>query len=250
MDRKRVEDNLRNQSTEQLLAALAAPEGEFEPEALAMFRNELARREVHVSGATQAIPNAESRARCSLHPALPAIATCARCGRFICFDCRDASAVDHRCVECALRAPVDVPALGGWLVLAAIVLVLYPIRFLGMAFNFVEALRASSWELPSGPSQWFVISLWRVLSTGAMSAFSVITMPRFFGKRASAARLMQYFFFANISVGVIEHVLSAALGGPIDFLGLIVPVLISGLWINYFQTGKRVAKTFVVPDRE
>jgi len=244
MDPKRIAEHMAQQSTEELLAVAAAPDGEFEAVAIALAKEELGRRAVPLE--PTGAPELQG-ARCSIHTESPALGTCGRCGRFICFDCRWPSPGEHRCRECATRAPSSPLEFGGWLVLAMLALFATPLIFAAVLFGFVAAVQYAGWAGLAEQPHWLAVNLWNLGSSLAMAGLAVFILPSYLGKRVTAPRRMQLFFIANTAMQVGSVVINAVAGAELELAGVTLSVAISAAWIHYFQSGKRVKETFIVP---
>jgi hypothetical protein len=195
-----------------------------------------------------------SVAECAVHSGTPSVSTCPRCGRFCCDDCRPLAA--EPCPECAARQ-VKPRRFGGWLILAFLALIAYPVRFVAtLATEAVSISRAGLAALVD-PSLYvrpadLYLNHWNALSSLGMAAIALRALPRFLAKRRSTPEVMQTFFVANFLLNTVNSVLNAAFPAsnaappPGSTAGPFVSsIVITWLWLRYFGQSPRVKETFI-----
>lgn len=139
--------------------------------------------------------------------------------------------------------------LGGWLILAMVVLFAWPLKLASTAvLTWVEVQEAGVPYAEFDP-QWLFLTGWDLLTAGCLAALSLWTLPQFWRKRKVARTLMLAFFVANFTVGVGNAVLAAVFSPvgspPASVAPFLLMLLINGAWITYFSKSKRVLETFI-----
>lgn len=190
---------------------------------------------------------------CPTHAQWPVVATCARCGKFICARCLTEAGwlrlpASNQCPECETRAPV-LQGIGGWLVLPAIhIAVVAPLSGGAALVQDVMALPKLSGPL-------LAPVLVEAFFYASYLAFALFTAIAFFQKKQRAVNLMIIFY----GLAILSALLSIALTGWIEGItGEKVSekddvtqtgraMVTSVIWIAYFLQSKRVKATFVVP---
>jgi hypothetical protein len=135
-------------------------------------------------------------------------------------------------------------ALGGWLILPAIGLVISPIL---NGFAVIGELAV----LKTAPNNVRIVVIVEIVTILAMIAWNIWAAILFFGKKASAPRAMIIFFFAGMLVNLIcwlmvEGFMNTNGEARVQALvGLFRSVIIGGIWIWYFSVSKRVKGTFI-----
>jgi hypothetical protein len=135
-------------------------------------------------------------------------------------------------------------ALGGWLILPAIGLVISPILNGLAVVGDIAALK----NVPNGLKMFVIVEIITIL---ALIVWNIWAAILFFGKKASAPRAMIILFSAGILVNLIgwlmvEGFMNANGEARVQALvGVFRSVIIGGIWIWYFSVSKRVKGTFV-----
>ncbi len=201
-----------------------------------------------------AAPPSEAPAHpCPAHLEWPVVATCGRCGKFICARCLTEAGFlrvpdSKQCPACEVRAP-QLQGISGWLVLPALhVAVVAPLSSLA-------GIGQDAMALPKISAAWMPPVLVELLFNAAYLSFSIYAAIAFFQKKQRAVNLMVGFY----ALVMISAVLSVGLG---EWIGSLTGNKVTGgeggvqvgrafgsslIWIAYFLQSKRVKATFVVP---
>jgi hypothetical protein len=181
------------------------------------------------------------------------LATCVRCGKFICHRCLTESGwrqlpESKQCPECETRAPV-LQGIGGWLILPALhIAVVAP---LSGGVRLVQDVMA----LPKLSGQLLAPVLVEAFFYAAYLAYALFTALAFFQKKQRAVSLMIIFyvlaiFSALLSIGLtgwIEGITGENVGEKEAGMQTARTIVSGVIWIAYFLQSKRVKATFVVP---
>jgi hypothetical protein len=156
---------------------------------------------------------------------MPAAATCDRCGRFVCIRCAPDFLSEGRstCPACLAREEGAPLPIGGWLILPAIGLVVWPLVELAT----VLLLLNSDFGLLVGRTAPVVALSVDLLATVFVAVF-------FFQKKKVAPALM-------IGLMVLRVVAQVVASGQLKWSW----ALWAGIWTAYFLTSDRVRRTFV-----
>ncbi len=147
--------------------------------------------------------------------------------------------------------------IGGWLILCAVGLVLYPVQSLySLITELVPVVFSDNWAALTSPTNPGYHSLWAPLViaelVGSIGFFiySIVIVIFFFGRHHRAPRLIIVFMIANmIFVGADYFIInfflirtdSVNVDATINFVRTIVA---GAIWVPYFMFSTRVAKTF------
>jgi len=187
---------------------------------------------------------------------------CARCGSPpetpSCVDCPTVALHPAHALPTDLDASdgKDGPApIGGWLILAAVGLVISPFQIgYTVVGELLPLISGAQWELLTSPGSeayrpglaWLL--LFEIVANGLLVAYTLVTCVAFFQRRRAAPRMMIAFWVAQLVLFLLDTVLvqflveAAPLPGPI---ALSVGVLKSVAWCAYYQCSIRVRRTFV-----
>lgn len=148
--------------------------------------------------------------------------------------------------------------IGGWLILSAIGLVLYPVQTLVSLFTeMMPALSSENWSAltsPSSPAYHpFLAPLVVAELVGNLLflIFSICLAVFFFQQRKYVPRLVISFLIANfVFVGIdyfiTQHIIIRPSSINMDATINFVRTAVAGIvWIPYFAFSKRVGRTFV-----
>ena len=147
--------------------------------------------------------------------------------------------------------------IGGWLILFAVGLVLYPLQTLYLLVTeLFPAVFSDNWAAlttPTDPgyhSLWAPLVIFELVGSSVFFIFSIILIVWFFQRRRRVPGLVFLFLAANIifvstDYWIINFYLIRGnlinLDATINFVRTVVA---GAIWIPYFMFSKRVAKTF------
>jgi len=150
------------------------------------------------------------------------------------------------------------PKIGGWLILCAIGLLLYPVQtMVFLITELIPALSPENWSALTSPASPYYHSYLAPLLIAELVGnicffiFSICLVVFFFQRRKYAPKLIVLFLIGNlIFVGfdyfvttfIIIRPSSINMDATINFVRTTVAGLV---WIPYFIFSKRVARTFV-----
>ena len=150
------------------------------------------------------------------------------------------------------------PKIGGWLILFAIGIVLYPARILIALFTeLFPAFSHANWSVLTTPGSQGYHPLWTPLLIVELAGnicfffFSICLVVFFFQRRQIVIRLAMLFLLSNLLfVGLdffVTHsyLINTGSISPNSALNLVRTVVASAIWIPYFLLSKRAKKTFV-----
>jgi len=148
--------------------------------------------------------------------------------------------------------------IGGWLILCAIGLVLYPVQTVVSLFTeVIPALSAENWSRLTSPHSvayhplWSPLLIMEMVGNLCFLALSIWVLVNFFKQRKFVPKLTILFLAANLifvalDYYLIQRVLSSTdpdnMAPTINFVRTLVASMI---WISYFLFSKRVRKTFI-----
>ena len=147
--------------------------------------------------------------------------------------------------------------IGGWLIICAVALVLYPLQAAVSLFSeIIPALLSEKWLQLTTPSSsgyhrlWAPLLIAELIGNGCFLVLSTGVLVFFFKRRKFVPKLAILFLTANfifVSLdGYFTQVVLATtdpanLGPVFNFVRTLVASLI---WISYFLFSKRVKRTF------
>ena len=147
--------------------------------------------------------------------------------------------------------------IGGWLILCAVGLVLYPVQTLfSLVTEIIPAVFSDNWAALTSPTDPGYHTLWAPLViaelVGSISFFiwSIFIVIFFFQRHHWTPRLVIFFMIANIIfVGadycIINFFLIRTNSVNVDATINFVRTVVAGaIWIPYFLFSRRVDKTF------
>jgi hypothetical protein len=147
--------------------------------------------------------------------------------------------------------------IGGWLILCAVGLVLYPIQSLYLLVTrLIPAVFSDNWAALTTPTNPGYHSLWAPLVVAELTGSIVLLMLSifivifFFRRHRWVPRLVIFFMAASIIfVGadyfIINFFLIRTNSVNVDTTINFVRTVVAGaIWIPYFMFSRRVAKTF------
>ena len=147
--------------------------------------------------------------------------------------------------------------IGGWLILCAVGLVLYPLQSLySLVTTLIPVVFSDNWAALTSPTDPGYNSLWAPLVIAELTGsigfliLSIIIVILFFRRHRWTPKLVIFFMAANIIfVGadyfIINFFLIRSNSINVDTIINFVRTVVAGsIWIPYFMFSKRVAKTF------
>jgi len=148
--------------------------------------------------------------------------------------------------------------IGGWLIICAIGLSLYPVQTaVSLYTEIIPALSSENWSRLTVPSSvsyhplWAPLLITELVGNGCFLIFSICVVVFFFKQHKFVPGLAIIFLASNfIFVGldyyftqvILTKTDPANMGPTINFVRTLVASLI---WITYFLLSKRVKRTFV-----
>jgi len=151
--------------------------------------------------------------------------------------------------------------LGGWLIIPAIGLFLYPIRMAFILINdFLPIFREGYWEVLTTPGSeayhhlWAPLLIFEMVGNTFFIIFNIVLIFLFFTKSYRFPTLFIVFlaisllfvagdfFFADLIPAV------AAESDPASVKELTRSIIAAIIWIPYFLVSRRVKNTFVKPE--
>ena len=148
--------------------------------------------------------------------------------------------------------------IGGWLILCAIGLILYPVQtIIFLITDLIPALSAENWTALTSPIgtdyhpflSYLIIA--ELVGNTCFLVFSICLIMYFFKHRKNTPKLIIWFFAGNLIFVGFDYFLanfiilrpdSINMGAAINFIRTTVAGLI---WIPYFLFSNRVKRTFV-----
>ncbi len=147
--------------------------------------------------------------------------------------------------------------IGGWLIICAIGLTLYPVQTaVSLYTEILPALSSENWSRLTVPNSvsyhplWAPLLITELVGNGCFLILSICLVVFFFMQRKFIPRLAVIFFASNfIFVGfdyyftqvILSNADPANMGPTINFVRTLVA---SSIWITYFLFSKRVKRTF------
>jgi len=148
--------------------------------------------------------------------------------------------------------------IGGWLILCAIGLLLYPVQTMVFLFSdLIPALSPENWSALTSPANPYYHSFLAPLLIAELVGnisffiFSICLVVIFFQQRKYAPKLIILFLTANLIFVAFDYFVTTFIiirSNSINMDAMInfVRTTVAGLvWIPYFIFSKRVGRTFV-----
>ncbi len=143
-------------------------------------------------------------------------------------------------------------AIGGWLVLIAIGLIITPFRIIYELFFSTSFYDQITWVTAWTQEQYILLSLmfFELIYNVANIVFSVLLLVLFLERRSSLPKLIIIFLWMSVAVSVIDALVGwAYMTEPKDrdeiFKNVFRSLIAAAIWIPYFNTSTRVRETFV-----
>ena len=150
------------------------------------------------------------------------------------------------------------PKIGGWLILCAVWLVLYPVQTLvSLITELIPAVTPENWSMLTSPASPGYHSFWAPLEVAELVGnvfffvFAVCLVVFFFQQKKyvptlAIVFLIAYIFFVGVDFFVTYFVIFRGSSIKMDAIINLVRSLAAGLiWIPYFIFSRRVRRTFV-----
>lgn len=148
--------------------------------------------------------------------------------------------------------------IGGWLILFAIGIALYPARILVALFTeLFPSLSQVNWSVPTTSGNQGNHQLWSNLIIAELAGnicfflFSICLLVFFFQRKQIVISLSLIFLFSNLLFVGLDffvvhfYLIQTDSIHPNSALNLVRTVIASAIWIPYFLLSKRVKRTFV-----
>jgi len=151
----------------------------------------------------------------------------------------------------------DYDKIGGWLIICAIGLALYPVQAAVSLFTeIIPALSSENWLRLTTPGSvsyhplWAPLLISELVGNGVFLIFSIGVIVFFFNRRKIVARLVILFLAANFIFVSLDCYFTQAILAVADPLNMgpiinfVRTLVASTIWTVYFIFSKRVKKTF------
>lgn len=146
------------------------------------------------------------------------------------------------------RGPKRGRGLGGWLILPLLSLLAYPLLFVARVIPaFIQVRKAGGLEAVFvADPRWLALSLYDVVASAVIGGWALFALPGFLKKQKATVWRMQALYAALMLNNLVTYVLErlqadASASSTLPVFQLASPLL----WIQYFNTSKRVKETFV-----
>ena len=147
--------------------------------------------------------------------------------------------------------------IGGWLILFAVGLVLYPVQTLFLLVTeLFPAVFSDNWTALTSPanpgyhSLWTPLVIFELVGSSVFFIYSIFTIVNFFQRRRRVPGLVFFFLAANIIFVSTDYLTinfflirgnSMNVDATINFVRTVVA---GAIWIPYFMFSRRVKQTF------
>ena len=149
--------------------------------------------------------------------------------------------------------------IGGWLIICAIGLALYPVQaVISLYAEVIPALSSENWSRITTPGSdsyhalWAPLLITELIGNGCFLILSTGVVVFFFKRRKFAPRLVIIFLASNfIFVGLDCYFTQVilAISDPVNMgptINFVRTLVASTIWIAYFIFSKRVKRTFTI----
>ena len=144
-------------------------------------------------------------------------------------------------------------AIGGWLILVAIGLLLSPFRMVYDLFNLPEVYDSQMWAnlLALKRYDLFAFILFTHVYNIVFFAYMILILVLFIKRRTSLPKLITIYFAVNCFMTVADSLIGGALDPSMTskseyYRNMFSTVVAAVIWIPYFNMSSRVKETFVV----
>ena len=147
--------------------------------------------------------------------------------------------------------------IGGWLILCAVGLMLYPVQTAVSLFtDIIPALSANNWYILTSPDSvsyhplWGPLLIMELVGNVGFLGFSIPVLLFFFARRKFVPKLAVAFIASNLIFVGLDYYLARVIlirADPVNLESItnfIRTLVASIIWISYFLFSKRVKKTF------
>lgn len=147
--------------------------------------------------------------------------------------------------------------IGGWLILCAVGLLLYPVQTtLSLITDIIPALSENSRFLLTSPDSssyhplWGPLLMMELVGSICFLIFSVIVIVCFFARRKFLPTMAIVFIVLNLIFVGVDYYLARAILMKTDpvhtesLVNFIRTLVASAIWVCYFLYSKRVKRTF------
>ena len=147
--------------------------------------------------------------------------------------------------------------IGGWLILCAVGLLLYPVQTAVTLFTkIVPALSQNSWSTLTSPASasyhplWGPLLMMELVGSVCFLVFSIFVILFFLKRRKFVPKLAVVFMALNLVFVAVDYYLARTVlleAEPVNLestVNLIRTLVASVIWISYFLYSKRVKRTF------
>ena len=147
--------------------------------------------------------------------------------------------------------------IGGWLILCAVGLMLYPVQTAVSLFtDIIPALSANNWYILTSPDSvsyhplWGPLLIMELVGNVGFLGFSIPVLLFFFTRRKFVPKLAVAFIASNLIFVGLDYYLARVIlirADPVNLESItnfIRTLVASMIWISYFLFSKRVKKTF------
>lgn len=143
-------------------------------------------------------------------------------------------------------------AIGGWLVLIAIGLIITPFRIIYELFFATSFYDQITWVTAWKQEHYILLSLmfFELVYNVVNIVFAALLLVLFFERRSSLPKLIIIFFWMSVAVSVVDALigwvyLTETKDRDEIFKDVFRSLIAAAIWIPYFNTSTRVRETFV-----
>jgi hypothetical protein len=147
--------------------------------------------------------------------------------------------------------------IGGWLILCAVGLLLYPVQTTVTLFTkILPALSQNNWSILTSPASasyhplWGPLLIMELVGNACFLVFSISVILFFLKRRKFVPKLAVVFMALNLVFVAVDYHLARTVllvAEPVGLestVNLIRTIVASMIWILYFLYSKRVKRTF------
>jgi hypothetical protein len=146
--------------------------------------------------------------------------------------------------------------IGGWLILCAVGLLLYPVQTAVTLFTKILPALQNNWSTLTSPASasyhplWGPLLIMELIGSACFLVFSISVILFFLKRRKFVPKLAVGFMALNLAFVAVDYYLARTVlleAEPVDLestVNLIRTLVASVIWIFYFLYSKRVKRTF------